>query len=161
MKKILFTLLAFTTLSLAGWAQSAVNLSDNQRQFRNQIENFLRNEGFTPLIDKDDESVTWKRNGSLYWATIAEEAPFQVRMYKSGFRYEDLNSRLTLEAVNNANALNNCAKASIDFKNKAIIFAAEFFCFEPSDFSGAFKKRMQALDEVKDKVAEHYKNNEQ
>ena len=91
MKKIvLLTLLISSAITLF-----AEELTREEKRFRSQIENYVREEGYAPYIDTD-ETVTFKSEGDLYW--------FNVDEYKNGF-YVTLNTQLSIEDANLRNAL--------------------------------------------------------
>jgi len=151
MKKLyVFILCVFFTLGI--YAQSA--MSSEELAFRNQIERFLKEEGFVPIVDTDDNSLNFKKEGERYWLTVNGPEPFYVELHKSGFTLEDTNRNAILEACSHANATKRCGKAYAT--KSSVSFTVEFYCPSIDTFRKVFYKSMSAVDSTKDTMKEYY-----
>ena len=63
----------------------ADELTPEQMSFRSNIMQFLKEEGFSPTIDENDNSVMFKKEGHLHWIAIRDKNPFYVEFFRSGF----------------------------------------------------------------------------
>ena len=115
-------LLAIVCMANAA-AQS--QLSAEELTFRKGIMNFLSEEGFTPTIDDDDNSVNFKKEGTLYWINVYGTDPTYIEMHESGFDIDDTDRTKLLEACNFGSYDTRCAKAYLH--SKSVHFPAAVF----------------------------------
>lgn len=137
--------------------QAQKNLTSEQKAFQTSIMNFLKEEGFSPYIDSDDGSLSFKKEGELHWINIYEKLPFYVEFYKSGFNLNDVDTDAIVKACNYGNKTVKCAKAYMLDNSLSIVI--EMFCHSAEEFKYVFYKNMKSLDEAKSKVKEYYNEN--
>ena len=153
MKKMLFTvisLLCFMTVR----AQNST-LTTEELEFRNEIEQFLKEEGYIPTIDDNDNSVNFKKEGDRYWIEVNDASPTYVEFSKSGFTTKDSNMAILSEVCNRANSEIRCGKACLS--GTSVLMTVEFYCQDTNDFRYVFYKSMNALDALEKKLLEVYK----
>lgn len=151
--KILITLL----ISIIGFSAYADELTAEQLRFRNNIEQFLREEGFSPSIDDSDNSVMFKKEGVLHWITVAGSGAFYIEFFRSGLKIEsDDNREAMLDAVNYANLKTRCAKAIV--RDTQVTLAVEMFCHSAEEFRYVFYKCLDELATLRNYVKERYNN---
>lgn len=153
MKKLIILLLCCITGMQNGYSQNS-EMSSAELKFRNSIEQFLKEEGFVPTIDDDDDSLNFKKEGSRYWLTVQEDDPYYIRLHKSGFTMEDTNRKLILEACNNTNMSKRCGKACVGAKS--VSFVVEFYCHSIEGFKNTFYDNMRAVDLVIKATSDYY-----
>lgn len=124
--------------SLKVSAQSTT-MTTELRQFRSNIEQFLKEEGFIPTIDTEDNSLNFKKEGTRYWLIVENDAaPFYIELHKGGYTLENANRNVFIEACNHANYTKRCGKACIG--ETAIVFTTEFYCYSTDQFRQVFYK---------------------
>ena len=65
-------------------------ITPEQLDFRNQIQQFLKEEGYVPSVDEEDNSLVWKKEGTAYWLYVeAGPDPFYIEIHKGGFDLEN------------------------------------------------------------------------
>ncbi len=138
--------------TMSAFAQSS--MTQAQLSFRNQIERFLKEEGFFPTIDTDDNSVNFKREGSKFWITVEGKTPFYIEIHKGGFTLEGTNQQLILEACNQANSSKRWAKAYAG--SSSVSFSVEFYCPSIDVFTQVFYKALSSLDSSKEAAQDYY-----
>lgn len=132
----------------------AAELTTEQKRFRTSLQEFLKEEGFMPTIDEEDNSLNFKKEGTLYWFTFGGSNPLYIEFHRSGLKCEDADKALVLQAVNAANRKVRCAKAM--FNDTSISFAIEMYCHSAEEFKYIFYKCMKELESIKDEVSEFY-----
>ena len=153
MKKILL-LMVMSVLGLQQTFAQASKLTQAELKFRNQIEQFLKEEGFVPTIDNDDNSLNWKKEGDNYWLTVSGSLPTYVQINKSGFTLKDSNRLLLLEACNDNNLNKRCGKATAT--DTSVLITVEFYCYDIESFRVSFYDNIRALDSAKKHVKDYY-----
>lgn len=135
----------------------AAELTTEQKKFRSSLEIFLKEEGFMPTIDNEDNSLKFKKEGTLYWISFGGSNPLYIEFHRSGLKCENADKSLALQAVNNANRKVRCAKAMLN--DKSISFAIEMYCHSAEEFKYIFYKCMKELESIKNKVSDFYNGN--
>jgi len=132
----------------------AAELTAEQKRFRSTLQQFLREEGFMPTIDEDDNSLNFKKEGTLFWITFGGSAPLYIEIHRAGLDCEGADQSLVLQAVNTANRKIRCAKAM--FNNTTVSFAVEMYCHSAEEFKYIFYKSLKELDNIREEVLENY-----
>lgn len=132
----------------------AAELTTEQKRFRASLQEFLKEEGFMPTIDDEDNSLNFKKEGTLYWFTFGGSNPLYIEFHRSGLKCEDADKALVLQAVNAANRKVRCAKAM--FNDTSISFAIEMYCHSAEEFKYIFYKCMKELETIKEEVSDYY-----
>ena len=99
MKKILILLVCLTNSIIASYAQNT-ELTKEELKFRDAIELFLLEEGFSPTVDKEDNGLNFKKEGEDYWINVYGSSPTYIELHKTGFKMEDINRSNIMEACN-------------------------------------------------------------
>lgn len=150
---IVATLCCFMAICAAN-AQTS-GLSKDELQFRDGIEVFLKEEGFVPTIDTDDNSLNWKREGKRYWLFVHDTDPTYIEIHESGFNISADNNRTYLmEACNKACLETRCAKAYLT--KTSVSFTIEVYCQTVEGFKNIFYRSISALDTAKEKTQDYY-----
>lgn len=147
------TILLAATLLMASGAEAG-DLTPAQLKMRSAILSFIKEEGFSPYIDEDDGSVTFKREGVTYWVTVENENPFYLEVHRSGLGIDEADRSKVLYAVNEANRAIRSAKAMLNTSN--VSFAVEIYCHSMEEFKYIFYKCLSCLQAIKEKVSSLY-----
>ncbi len=153
MKKILILLVCLINSIIASYAQDT-ELTKEELKFRDAIELFLLEEGFSPTVDKEDNSLNFKKEGEDYWINVYGSSPTYIELHKTGFKMEDINRSNIMEACNKATFETRCAKAYIGLSG--IDFSVEAYCYSVNDFTSIFYRAISAIDLVKKKTKNYY-----
>lgn len=129
-------------------------MTAKELKFRNSIEQFLKEEGYVPTIDDDDNSLNFKREGNRYWLTVEGDNPYYIRLHIGGFSAEDVNKKLILEACNYANYNKRCGKAC--YSDDGVYFTVEYYCQTIEGFKNSFYDNIRAADTVKKETSDYY-----
>lgn len=138
------------------WASfvQASDLTPKQIEFRSNLMQFLKEEGFSPTIDDDDNSVNFKKEGDLHWITIDDSNPFYIQFFRNGFNATDANMDLLVASVNEANKRVRCAKAILN--GSTISLVIEMYCHSAEEFRYIFYSCLGALETMHDAVYDFY-----
>ena len=153
MKRILLILALVTVGFLYSYSQSAT-MTAEELKFRNGIEQYLKEEGYVPTIDNDDNSLNFKKEGERYWLTVTGSSPTYIELHKAGFGIEDTNRSYLIEACNKACRETRCAKAYVT--QTSVSFTVETYYYYLDDFKKIFNRSINALDTAKDKAKKYY-----
>lgn len=156
MKKFLFALISI--LAVAG--QARAELDADALRFRSDIKSFLSEEGFSPYIDNDDESLCFKKEGVLYWIDFMGSKPVYVQLHRAGNGTDDCDMNLLLEVLNEVNREYRCVKATLGSSRKFVNYNVECYCNSPEDFKYSFYKYISTLESGKKEVVERYTERE-
>lgn len=132
----------------------AADLTPEEERFRSNILQFLKEEGFSPTIDEDDNSVTFKKEGDLHWITVSGSSPYYVEIHRSGFNCNTANRDIVIAAVNEGNKNVRCAKAML--LESSISLAVEMYCHSTEEFRYVFYKNMDELATLEKTVYNYY-----
>ena len=146
-----FFLLAMLAIMIASSAAS--ELTSEQKAFQSSIMTFLREEGFMPSIDEDN-SLTFKKEGILYWIDIAENSPFYIEFHRNGLKCEDANMQSVLQACNMANRKVKCVKSIMG--ETSVTLVIEMYCHSDEEFKYIFYKSIKDLDLAYSAVKDYY-----
>lgn len=153
MKKLLI-LVVLGMMGVTTCFAQAETLSPKELEFRNGISQFLKVEGYVPSVDKEDNSLEWKKEGTTYWLNVYGSSPTYIELHKSGFGIEDSNRRYLLQACNKAMNETRCAKAYVT--KSSVAFTIELYCQTVDEFKLVFNRSVSALDAIKDRVKKYY-----
>lgn len=129
-------------------------MSAEEVAFRSGVERFLKEEGFVPTIDSDDNSLVFKKEGDRYWMIFMGTSPTYIEFHKAGYDMEGTNRKNMIEACNKACCETRCAKAYVT--KSVVSFTAECYCQTANDFKYIFYRLIDTLDTAKDKVKKYY-----
>lgn len=145
------------SLTVVVWA-FAEELTAEQKRFRSEIQQFLKEEGFMPTIDNDDNSLNFKKEGTAYWLTFGGSGSIYLEFHRAGLKIEDADRNLVLKSANEANRKVRCAKAMVG--DKFVSFAVEMYCHTAEDFKYVFYKCLSELETIKTEVSDYYNDND-
>ena len=152
----LWLLVGFCLWSLQGvWADE---LTPEQKKFQSNLYQFLKEEGFSPGIDSEDNSVTFREDGELFWILVGDSNPYYIEFHKSGFKCTDADLDVVRKAVNEGNLKVRCAKAM--FSGETVSLAVEMYCHSPEEFRYVFYKSKEELLELEKTVQNYYDEHE-
>jgi hypothetical protein len=144
---IIFFFLTLTSKVLA------VDITVAGKQFRNDIQNFLRQEGYSPWVD-DDGSLCFKQEGNKFWIDIEGEKPFYVQFFREGYSADNVNEIALLKAINKCNTGTKALKCC--YYGTGISLACESFCHNSEDFKYVFYKYLSILNYGYEQLGEEY-----
>lgn len=154
MKKHLFFVL-FQVLAIQGIMAS--DLTPAQLKLRDEMQDFLKEEGFMPEIDSDGD-IRFKKEGSIHWISIADSGPFYIEFHRAGLKCNDVNRDIVIAAVNEGNKKVRCAKAILN--ESSISFAVEMYCYSAEAFRYIFYQCLKELESLKATVLDYYNDND-
>lgn len=150
-RRLLLVIGYWLLLLQGGWADG---LTPEQEKFRSNLYQFLQEDGFSPSIDSEDNSLTFREDGELFWIEVADSNPFYVEFHKSGLKCNDADLNVVRQAVNEGNLKVRCAKAILS--EKTISLVVEMYCHSPEEFRYIFYKSKQELLKLGQTVKEYY-----
>lgn len=160
MKHTRIILLALALVFTATAFAQTTEKDRKELKLRNEIQQFLKEEGFMVTYDSDDNTLNWKKEGTRYWLSVdpsndTSSSLFYVEMHIAGLSFDSSdNRRVLLEACNSAVDGIRCSKAYLD--DGYIVFSAEVWCASVESFRNIFYRTMSSLQSSKDKVTEYY-----
>ncbi len=143
---------------IISFAQSS-SMTSAELRFRNSIERYLKEEGFVPTIDDDDNSVNFKKEGDKFWITVQGDGPYYIRFHKGGYTLNNTNRQLMLEACNHANRNKRCGKACVG--SESVFFTVEYYCRSFEAFKKTFYDNMRSLSTVKKATSDYYNEHDE
>ena len=132
----------------------AASISHESLAFRNQVEQFLQEEGFKPTIDSSDDSVCFKYEGESFWLTVQNKGPYYIELHIAGFTVENTNRSYILAACNYANRNQMCGKAYLS--SDSLKITVEFYCMSFSSFKSVFYQLLSSAKATKKAVKDCY-----
>ena len=156
MKKIKLFMLAFVTMFVTMPVLAQSELSAAAQNFRQTVMTYLKNEGYQPYID-DDDDLCFKADGTLYWITLGDgdNRPVYVEFHRSGLNIEDANRDEILQTANYINLNKKCVKASMGSKN--LVFTIEMLFYSAKEFTRTIPRCIGLLDSCYDAAKEYYR----
>ena len=138
----ILVLLLISSLSLS--AQDQYN--QNQARFRNDINQFLREEGYSPSINTSTGDINFKMEGINYVVRLDTDykGPYLV-ILNATFNMDPLtssNKSKLFETENTVNSRYDCVKVRyLEYENtNLLIFSVESFCHNSDDFKYALAR---------------------
>lgn len=148
------------TLSLVVAANVlADELNSEQLAFRSSVMQFLKEEGFSPYIDDSDNTLTFKKEGTLYWIDLNETNPFYVEFHRSGLNTEDADGTAVILAASDVTKKTKCVKALVG--ESSVSIAIEMFCHSAEEFKYIFYRSIKELDKAASQLKSAYAEWEQ
>lgn len=142
--------------SMAFTAFAQKDLTNKQRNFQTEILSFLKTEGFAPYIDEDN-CVSFKKEGKLYWISVYEDDPFFVSIGCSGFRLTGENKFELAPSILTCEEVTRTQKAVKLYCNtQSVAVRAEYFIDTISGFKATFYRYIAVLEAGKKVFLEKY-----
>lgn len=155
-KKARIALLALVALFVAMPAMA--QMSANAKKFQSTSLRYLKNEGYQPYIDEDND-LCFKHEGTTYWITLSDGddgKPVYVEFHHSGLNIEDANRDEVLQTANYINLNKKCVKASMS--SKSLVFTIEMLFFDANDFTPTIPRCIDLLSSSYDDAKEYYRD---
>ncbi len=139
-------------------ALHAVTLTASEKSFRSNIFNFLKEEGFSPTINDEDNSIEFKKEGALHWIAVRDESPFYVEFCRYGLSTEDADEAKVLYACNEVNKRLKCVKA---YNNSGFVnIRIELYTHSAEEFRYSFYKYLSNLEKARTLAIDVYNNDD-
>lgn len=137
------TLTIFAMTMFNAWAD---DYTPAQANFRNDINQFLKEEGYAPTVNTNTGDINFKMEGTNYVIELDTDykGPYLVTL-SATFNMDPLSTpdkAKLYEAENTVNSKYDCVKASyLEHENtNLLIFSIESFCHNSDDFKYALAK---------------------
>lgn len=154
MKKTLaILLLAVMAIMPANVSAGIINVE----AMKQGVLNYLKAEGFQPYIDENDNSVTFKKEGILYWVTFTAwgDDAYYMRFHRSSLDYDfDTDRSYMLEAINQLHRNYKAVRCSAT--NSSISIEMDQFIMGISDFKTLWEDYVSILNDAHAKLKEYY-----
>lgn len=143
---------------LAANAARADELTPAQKRFQTSVLNFLKEEGFAPYIDSDDNSVTFKREGELHWILVSGESPYFVIFRRGGYTLTGENALDRTAALLACHDVNKDKPAvKMYCTEKSVLMGVEAYTRSVDDFKACFYSYVRALASADEEFIEKYR----
>lgn len=155
MKKVFILVMFALALGLDAMAQKDFNYE--QRRLRDDIVEFLRNEGFGPQIDQDGD-IAFKKEGRQYYVQIFEKdkSPMYC-LISSHFVY---GNTFTKRAVAQAAVeINNNKMVKVVLFDNTYAYISDLYLTSSSAFTSIFYKMIEQIDSAREELNSIIKNN--
>lgn len=148
MKRLFLMGLLLCTMGIAAMAQE---FTAEQLKLRNDIQLFLKEEGYMPEVDKDGD-ITFKKEGALYYVMIdkRDTSPMFLALSSDFYTYEAPYTREFLASLLPELNLNKGVK--LVFRNTTFSIQGEMFLVRAETFKYAFYKLIEQIDSVEDEI---------
>lgn len=123
------------------------------KNFRSNIQSFLREEGFAPSIDNDG-SLCFKKEGTAYWIDVLGDKPFYVTFHREPLGTDNAPELAVLKAINDVNT--NIRAIKCCYMKDHVSFAIESYCYVAEDFKYVFYSYLGILEASNEIVKEAY-----
>lgn len=146
MKKIIFALGLFIACIISA---NAANLTEEQKKAQHSVIVYLHSIQYDPSIDKNDNSVCFRRNGVLYWITFEDNSPILYTIHRKAFKIggqDGYDRSVAVKTANEINLKHRTVKLSVN-KEKVDISIA-MYAANPQAFQDVFKKNVALLTNV-------------
>lgn len=154
MRNIISLIAVFILIAFCPVALSADDLTTAQKNFRSSIMQFLKEEGFSPYIDESDNTLCFKKEGTLYWIGVSEDQPFYVEFHRSNVGTSDADKSAVLLAAAQTTKRVKCVKAIRNDENVSIVI--EMFCHSPEEFKYIFYRSLKELEKADGMLKDEY-----
>lgn len=152
MKKLLLIMVAILAFSSRAYA----DLDSDALRFRSNLKSFLQEEGFSPYIDSEDESLCFKKEGTLFWIDFTGPKPVYIQFHRAGSGTTDCDIPTILRIINDINREYRCVKVCLSKNQETVTYSTECYSNSPEDFKYAFYKYLKALETAKTEMLERY-----
>ena len=139
LKKYTLSLIA-SFFVITSWAQE---MSEAAKNFRSNLQSFLREEGFSPSID-DEGDIVFKKEGVSYYLSVLGDKPIYVIFMREPIGAEDASEPIVLKALNDINTNVRTLKCSLI--NNYVRLAIESYWHVVEDFKYVFYTYLQILE---------------
>lgn len=161
--KKLIALAIFALTMFNAWAD---DYTPAQANFRNDINQFLKEEGYAPTVNANTGDINFKMEGTNYVVDLNKEykGPYLVTL-SATFNMETLSNSDKIKLFEIENTINtnfNCVKASyLEYEGShLLIFSIESFCHNSDDFKYALIRYLEFIKSAVKEFGNLYGNSE-
>lgn len=145
MKRILTIIALLMSFAAAGQQ----DITTEGKAFRNAVKKFLTDEGFSPYIDEDANTLDFKKEGVPYWFQFYDSSPIYVRFFRNSTDGSDFTEQQLISAANKTNRYYRAAKCYVRTDKKNISYVVERYTHSIEDFQYTFYSDIEALDNAR------------
>lgn len=127
-------------------------MSNAAKNFRSDIQTFLREEGFMPSIN--DESLCFKKEGVGYWIDVIGDKPFYVVFHREPISTEGASTEDILKSINDVNTNIRAIKCCLI--ENYVSLGIESYCHVSEEFKYVFYPYLSILELSDGLVKEAY-----
>lgn len=140
---------------LYSWADSK-NYSDEQLALRNEISNFLKEEGFMPEIDSDGD-IKFTSDEQTYYVSIStvDENPMYISLFTVSFNPSEYSTDAVVMATKSLNKYKGVKVVCFDTSYN---ICAELYLRDADLFKESFYKLKSQIDNVRGDFLDECKN---
>lgn len=131
----------------------ANDLTAQQRAYLEEVQQFLKQEGFVASFDEDN-SLTFKKEGTLYWVDIQNSGPYFVSINREPLGIGDSDPNAVFRACNDVNA--NRMGVKTYSAGDRVVIVTEMFLSTTDEFKRNFYRHMKELDMAHDELIVAY-----
>ncbi|MDE6243094.1 MAG: YbjN domain-containing protein, partial [Muribaculaceae bacterium] len=150
MKKIFVMILAIVAFSSFGL--KAAEKTQAEKNFTNQVLNYLRTEGYQPSLDNDGD-VKFKSEGDTYFVICNDYADGMYVKIMAWIGGSGNSRRTLLEGVNHAVSSYKFLRAYLD-KDNDIVYECASYCSNFYQFKELFPRLMNVMKLGEKAIAE-------
>lgn len=145
-------LLSFLFILWATVSSAQEEFTAGQLKLRNDIETFLKEEGFVPEIDSDGD-IKFKKEGKIYYIEVskADKSPMYVRMYRFYKYSESFTREKIVKALEKTNLKKGVKVLCFD---NSYYYQSEQYLNNAETFKFTFYQLQDQLEAVQEQVAE-------
>lgn len=155
--------LAVALLAIMGTASAyAVRLNEYEKQAQKSVVDYLRSKKIAPSIDSSDQSVCFKKDGTLYWIELkGDEKIMLYTLHRNGIKFtkagDPKGPHKSEVAMMAANMVNDKQVVKAYQKGGTVRFCLSMYAKTPEAFLEAFPAQMRAFDKIRDTFDKYYK----
>ncbi|MDR1455646.1 MAG: YbjN domain-containing protein [Tannerella sp.] len=140
-------------------ALQAAEQADARQKFREEVMTFLKDEGFSPSMDEEDNRINFKKEDIHYWIFISEESPFFVTTGRAGFSLQGSDTLDRSRAMEACNEVNKTKKAvKMYCLEQWVALNIEQFIHSAEEFKYVFYSNLRVLANAYGFFVEKYNN---
>lgn len=126
------------------------------KELKDGILNYLKGEGYAPYIDEADNSVTFKKEGTLYWIDVMDDsAPYYIKFHRVGYETR-LNDDFTFMHGAANLVEKNYRMIKVLVNRLSVDYVVEDFITEVSEFKALFELYINILSKSAKMYEESY-----
>ena len=163
MKQTLFLLIC---ICITSFYAKADNYKPQQKTFRNDIQSYLKEEGYVPTINTNTGDINFKIEGNNYSIEMDTEynGPYLVSI-NTGFSMDEMTD-IELQKLyvieNEINSNYDCVKCYFQVYEdlRLLSFSVESFCYSSEEFKYALAKYIKLMKSAVTKFVELFSSNQ-
>ena len=150
MKKVIF-LIALVTLSIS--SALAQDFTSAQLRVRNEIKQFIAEEGYVPTIDSDGD-IKFKKSGTTYYVIVSKSdtKPMYVRLICSYDYGETTYTRAKISAK--LVDVSRFKGVKLALYDNTYAYEADMYLTSSKAFTDAFEKLIEQIESLSERLGE-------